>query len=194
MELTVFDYIYQYLDGEYKQTALEFVEFLHSENIKLVKENGYWKDKIYYMCRISNDPIVDNYILYVAIKDPDEPENNWTIWFEKHKCFGNESVEENVKRFAWEHIGHCGSCGSCNGGKTEVVFGESFDNVCDCIFRIDNAQLSDIPFLKELVYLRTGRFPKSLEQKLFEANERATKSTEKMSAPGTKGGRDERER
>lgn len=149
MSKNIFDYIEENLCGETKQTALEFAEFLYSSNIEFTKDNGYWKDKIYYLCKFK-----DEYVCFIAIKDPNEPENDWTIWFEDSEDFKDDSINEDTKVFAWEHIGHCGDCGSCGGGKIKNIFGKTFDDVCGCTFRIDNANKKDLPFLKNMVQLR----------------------------------------
>lgn len=54
----------------------------------------------------------------------------------------------------WKHINYCKQCGSCSGGKSKMVFGKVFDDVCGCTFRIDNPTSEDLPFLKEMVQTR----------------------------------------
>lgn len=178
MSKNIFDYIEENLCGETKQTALEFAEFLYSSNIEFIKDNGYWKDKIYYLCKFN-----DEYVCFIAIKDPEEPENNWTIWFEDSEDFKDDSIDKNTRVFAWGHIGHCGDCGSCNGGKTRNIFGQMFENVCSCTFRIDNPKLNDLPFLKNLVCLRI-RNP--LDSTLDDAFARSTLANGKSPMPNTK--------
>ena len=149
MSKNIFDYIEENLCGETKQTALEFAEFLYSSSIEFIRDNGYWKNKIYYLCKFN-----DEYVCFIAIKDPDEPENDWTIWSEDSNAYEDATINENVKNSAWEYVDHCGNCGSCGGGKTKNIFGKMFDDVCGCTFRIDNATESDLPFLKKMIELR----------------------------------------
>lgn len=149
MDKNIYDYIEENLCDETKQTALKFVEFLYSSNIEFIKDNGYWKDKIYYLCKFN-----DEYVCFIAIKDPDEPENDWTIWSEDSNAYEDATADNSVKNAAWKYVDHCGNCGSCGGGKTKNIFGKTFDDVCGCTFRIDNAKLSDMPFLKTMIELR----------------------------------------
>lgn len=137
------------LSGEMQQTALSFADFLLKNNIEFVKDNNYWKDKIYYLCKFKGE-----YVCFIAIKDPDEPENDWTIWSEDSNAYECETVDEKIKISAWRYVDHCGNCGSCGGGKTKNIFGKVFDRVCGCTFRIDNATQNDLPFLKKMVELR----------------------------------------
>lgn len=94
------------------------------------------------------------YELFIAIKDPDEPKNLWTVWSDDSKAYEASDVEEEIKNIAWNYVDHCGKCGSCGGGKHKVVFGKHFDSVCGCTFRVDNPTAFDLPFLKKMVELR----------------------------------------
>ena len=122
---------------------------MRENDIEFTKDNGYWKSKIYYIMEFKGECVC-----YIAIKDPDEPENLWTIWSDESKSYENPLVEEDIKKIAWKYIDHCGNCGSCGGGKSKVVFGRSFEKVCGCTFRIDNARRDAIPFLKKMIELR----------------------------------------
>ena len=154
MSKNIFDYIEENLYDETKQTALESVEFLYSRSIEFVKDNGYWKNKIYYLCKFNNE-----YVCFIAIKDPDEPENDWTIWSEDSNAYEDATADDSVKNAAWKYVDHCGNCGSCGGGKTKNIFGKTFDDVCGCTFRIDNVTESDLQFLKSRNNTKT---PKAL--------------------------------
>ncbi|WP_124100358.1 hypothetical protein [Ruminococcus sp. Marseille-P6503] len=112
--------------------------------MEFVKDNGYWKDKIYYLIKFR-----DECVCFIAIKDPDEPENLWTIWSDDSKAYEESSVEEDIKGIAWNHVNLCGNCGSCGGGRHKIIFGRSFEKVCGCTFRIDNPKVSDLPFFKK---------------------------------------------
>lgn len=149
MSKNIFDYIEENLCDETKQTALKFAEFLYSRSIEFIKDNGYWKNKIYYLCKFN-----DEYVCFIAIKDPDEPENDWTIWSEDSNAYAEEIADENIKNTAWKYVDHCGNCGSCGGGKAKNIFGKTFYDVCGCTFRIDNATERDLQFLKKMIELR----------------------------------------
>lgn len=149
MNKNIFDYIVEKLSGDMKQTALDYVNYLQDNCIEFIKDNGYWKEKIYYLCKFNGE-----YVCFIAIKDPDEPENDWTIWSEDSNAYADVAADDSVKSAAWKHVDHCGNCGSCGGGKAKNIFGKVFDDVCGCTFRIDNAIQSDLPFLKKMIELR----------------------------------------
>ena len=143
------DYINENLIDEAKAVALEFVAFLRNNNIQFYKDNGsYWKDKIYYWLKFKGECVA-----FIVIKDPDEPENLWTVWSDDSTAFSNDIMDNKIKNNAWKHIDFCGHCGSCSGGKNKIIFGREFDGVCGCTFRVDNPQRSDLPFLKKMVEL-----------------------------------------
>lgn len=142
------DYVEENLADGARQTALEFIDYLQTSGLEFVKDNGYWKDKIYYLIKFKNECVC-----FIAIKDPDEPKNLWTIWSDDTKAYEDSSVEEEIKSIAWKYVDHCGNCGSCGGGRHKIVFGKNFESVCRCTFRVDNPEESDLPFLKKMVEL-----------------------------------------
>ena len=149
MEKQIEEYIKENLIGKAQTTALEFVAFLRSNNIEFYKDNSScWKDKIYYWLKFKNECVA-----FIAIKDPDEPKNLWTVWSDDSKAFETDISDYNIKNTAWKYIDFCGHCGSCGGGKRKAVFGKEFSEVCGCTFRIDNPKQSDLPFLKKMVEL-----------------------------------------
>lgn len=149
MKKEIENYIEEGLTDRARQTALEFISYLRKNELEFVKDNGYWKDKIYYLIKFR-----DECVCFIGIKDPDEPENLWTVWSDDSKAYEDSSVEEDIKGIAWNHVDHCGNCGSCRGGRHKKIFGKGFERVCGCTFRIDNPKVSDLPFLKKMVELR----------------------------------------
>lgn len=93
-------------------------------------------------------------VCFIAIKAPDDPYHFCTVWPDDCKAYEDSSVAGEIKKFAWSHIDYCGNCGSCGGGKQKVIFGKTFENVCSCTFRVDNAQTRDLPFLKKIIDIR----------------------------------------
>lgn len=143
-------YIEENLSGEAKRTALELVEFLRDNELTFYKDTcDCWKDKIYYWVKLG-----DECVCFIAIKDPDELDNLWTIWSDDSSAYEDASVSNEIKNVGWQYVDHCGSCGSCGGGKEKIIFGRNFSRVCGCTFRIDNATQEDMPFLKTMVELR----------------------------------------
>ena len=141
------DYIKENLVGEDEAIALTFVTFLRNNNIEFYKDNGLcWKDKIYYWLKFNGECVA-----FIAINDPDEPENLWTVWSNDSAAFSTDIMDDEIKNIAWNHIDFCGNCGSCGGGKNKIIFGNEFNRVCGCTFRLDNPQWSTLPFLKKMV-------------------------------------------
>ena len=143
-------YIEGNLTGEMKKTALELVEYLKANGLTFYKDTcECWKDKIYYWVKLG-----DECVCFIAIKDPDEPDNLWTIWSDDSSAYEDASIRDEIKNIGWKYVDYCGNCGSCGGGKEKIIFGQRFPRVCGCTFRIDNAMQEDLPFLKN-----NGGFP-----------------------------------
>lgn len=152
MNKTIVDYIDENLNGDAKQTALDFVNFLKSKQLTFYKDMcDCWKDKIYYWVKFK-----DECVCFIAIADPDEPQNLWTVWSDESKLYEDYIVDEEIKTIAWKNIDLCGNCGSCGGGQSKKVFGKTFDRVCGCTFRIDNPTAKDIPFLEKMVEIKVN--------------------------------------
>jgi len=137
------------LSGEQQQTAAAFAAYLRSCGAEFIRDTGYWKDKIYFLVRAAGD-----YVCYIAIRDPDEPENLWTVWSDDTPSYETAAPSEEIAQTAWRYVDRCGHCGSCAGGRPKTVFGRRFDGVCGCTFRIDNAGADTLPFLREMADLR----------------------------------------
>lgn len=152
IELKIEDYIYRELCLDEQKIAMDFITFLKANQLTFYKDNGdYWKDKIYYWVKLKEECVC-----FIAINDPDEKDNQWTVWSDN---MGSEwlekyPVDNKIKEIAWKYVDHCGHCGSCGGGRHKVIFGKEFDDVCGCTFRIDNPHLTDLAFLKEMVEIR----------------------------------------
>ena len=150
MKEQIENYIDKNLSGEMKQTALDFVDYLKKNGLTFYRDNcDCWKEKIYYWVKFGEECVC-----FIAIKDPDEPENFWTVWSDESAAYENESVSDDVKVVGWSHVDLCGNCGSCGGRQGKVIFGRRFPSVCGCTFRIDNAVQNDLSFLKEMADLR----------------------------------------
>lgn len=151
-ELNIEYAIQRELSPEEQEVALEFVHFLKENQFSFFNDNGaYWKDKLYYWVKHK-----DICVCFIAIKNPDEECNHWTVWSEDmdSEWMETDSVDEEVKATAWQYVDHCGQCGSCGGGRRKAIFGKEFDDVCGCTFRIDNPKYKDLPFLKKMVEIR----------------------------------------
>ena len=157
MTMQIETHIEENLSGEAKRTALELVEFLRDNELIFYKDTcDCWKNKIYYWVKLGNECVC-----FIAIKDPDEPDNLWTVWSDNSKAYEDVAVSDEIKNFGWKYVDYCGNCGSCGGGKEKVIFGKRFPRVCGCTFRIDNAMRENLPFLKTMVVLRVRELQKS---------------------------------
>lgn len=145
------DYISEQLSLSDQKIALDFIEYLKNNEMEFVKDNGYWKDKIYYLVKYNT-----KFICFIAIKDPGEKDNNWTVWSDDmgSNCLEEFFLDKELKEIAWKYIDFCRNCGSCNGGRHKVIFGKEFNNICGCTFRIDNPNAEDLLFMKNMVEIR----------------------------------------
>jgi len=138
------------MTGEMQKTALAFIDYLYEKKLIFHKDDSdCWKHKDYYWV-LKNEECV----CYIAIMDQDEPENAWTVWSDESSEYENADVSDEIRNIGWKHIDFCGKCGSCSGGKEKIVFGKRFPRVCGCTFRIDNADVSELPFLKSMVDIK----------------------------------------
>ena len=150
MNSEIKSHIEAHLTGGMRETALAFVEYLRAQGLSFCRDTGdCWRDKIYYWVQRGNECIC-----FIAIADPDEPRNRWTVWSDDSPAYEDDTVPDGIKAVGWRHIGFCGSCGSCGGGRKKIIFGRKFSGVCGCTFRADNPAQEELTFLKEMVRLR----------------------------------------
>lgn len=146
-EPNIEDHILNELSADDRDIALDFINYLKDSRLTFYKDNcECWKDKIYYWVKCG-----DKCVCFIAINDPDEKDNRWTVWSDDMELPEKYPVSDSIKESAWQHIDHCGNCGSCGGGRSKEVFGRVFDNVCGCTFRVDNPDIDDLAFLKVMV-------------------------------------------
>lgn len=151
-DLNIKDYIHKELTSDEQEIALDFVDYLEDNHMTFYKDNcDCWKNKIYYWVKLDG-----KCVCFIAIKDPDEQDNHWTIWSDDMRCEGFEGyqVDNEIREIAWKHIDHCGHCGSCGGGRHKIIFGKEFNDVCGCTFRFDNPNSDDLLFLRKMVDIR----------------------------------------
>lgn len=151
LESQIEDYVMTELSSEEQKIALDFVTYLRNFNLEFEKDNGYWRDKIYYIIKYQG-----KCVCFISIKDPDEPENRWTVWSDDmgSEWLAEYPIEQEMKEVAWRHVDTCGNCGSCGGGRPKKIFGKEFPSVCGCTFRVDNPDENDLEFLKKMVEIR----------------------------------------
>ncbi len=141
--------IHRELVGNDQIVANELVKYLHENNLEFYRdESNCWKNKIYFWVKYQGACVC-----FIAINDPDEPDNRWTVWSADicSEYLSDKSVDETLKQVAFNSVDECGHCGSCGGGSSKIIFGREFDAVCGCTFRLDNPKLSDLPFIKYMI-------------------------------------------
>lgn len=82
------------------------------------------KDKIYCWLNFK-----DECVAFIVIKDPDKPENLWTVWSDDSTAFSNDIMDNKIKKNAWNPINFCSHCRSCRDGKNKIIFRREFDYV-----------------------------------------------------------------
>lgn len=138
------------LTGEMRETALKFTAFLKSHGLMFHRDrSGDWAEKIYYWVRSDK-----NCVCFIAVKDPDEPENAWTVWSDDSAAYEASLGDAETSEIGLKYVNRCEKCGACGGGRVKTVFGKRISGVCMCTFRVDNADLNGLPFLKTMVELR----------------------------------------
>jgi len=109
----------EFFAGDELKNALDFAEF--------VREN----DMIYdgeYEIRYKNE-------LACYIDTPTGQQKRWRVWTvgDYSDEFDGFPIDERTKEIARSNVVKCGNCDGCdrNPGKTEVIFGKEFINVCN---------------------------------------------------------------
>lgn len=157
-EPTILCDIRTYLSPDEQKHANAFVRYLLDLHLHFHRDTSpCWRDKRYWWVMDGRDCVC-----FIAIADPDEPGNRFTVWSDDMGDEAlNAAVNDRVRTLAWQHVDHCGRCGSCGGGRHKVIFGRTFDDVCGCTFRVDNPDADDLLFLEEIVRLRIIEIRKS---------------------------------
>lgn len=138
------------LTGEMRETALKFTAFLKSHGLMFHRDrSGDWAEKIYYWVRSDK-----NCVCFIAVKDPDEPENAWTVWSDDSAAYEAPLGDAGTSEIGLKYVNRCEKCGACGGGRVKTVFGKRISGVCMCTFHVDNADLNGLPFLKTMAELR----------------------------------------
>lgn len=147
MEITIRDYIKRELKEKDQKPALAYVDFLEENNLEIRKDNGeYWKDNIYYWILYK-----DICVAFIAIKDPTEPDTDWTVYSDdiKDEYLLEEYVTDDEKKIAFKHIDRC----RCGGGPKKM-FGEDVEWCCGTNFRFNAPTMEELPFMKKMVLLK----------------------------------------
>ena len=109
----------EFLAGDELKNALDFADFLRAN------EMIYNGD---YEIRCKGE-------LACYIDTPTELQKRWRIWTvgDYSNEYDGFPINESMKEIARSNVVKCGNCDGCNRkpGKTEVIFGKEFSNVCN---------------------------------------------------------------
>ena len=134
--------------SELKENTMNFIDFLNDNLMHFERIFGYWKNQHYYCVKYKNECVC--YILFNGTDDEKEfvP---LTIWSDDSgsEWYKDRKLNENMEKIAVRHIDYCVHCGSCSGGKSKIIFGKKYENVCRTTFRFINPSLSDFEVIKE---------------------------------------------
>lgn len=144
------------LFGNARKHALDFVAFLHANEMLCERGTGYWVDKHYWMIKHKGEYVC--FILFNGYGEKahkDEPAG-WIIWSDDSasNSFEDYPLDEHMKKTAWQNVDFCASCGSCGGGTRKTIFNKQFDGVCRTTFRFNNPDAETVEFVKKLVEIR----------------------------------------
>ncbi len=138
---------------EVKHNVLSFINFLVVNDMIFEKCGGYWENQNYYFVKYKNE-----YVCFILINGSGTEEKfaPFTVWSDDSgsKWYENVDLDDKVKSIAWENVDICEYCGSCSGGKSKLIFGKEFENVCRTTFRFVNPNENEFECLKKLIQLR----------------------------------------
>ena len=145
-EKRIEDTFYEYFTDDILKNALDFAEFLR---VNEMIYNGEYE--IHYKGNLA-----------CYINTPNDKERTWGVWTVGD--YSNEyegfPIDERTKEIAWANVVKCGNCEDCNRdpGKTEVIFGKEFVNVCNgtdsLAMRFVNPDAEAVECVKKMVDMR----------------------------------------
>ena len=132
------------LTGDVLKNALAFMEFLNANEIIQVEQH-----EMHYKGEC---------VCYIDTRNKQHLWIVWTAGDYSNECEGFP-IDEQTKEIAWAHANKCGNCEGtdCSPGKTKVIFGKEFTNICngaDVDMKFCNPDSEILEGLKKLVVLR----------------------------------------
>ena len=142
------DIMREHLSGDMLANALDFVAYMKSNDMSFKDGAVHYKDNaVCYMHFGTSE----------SGKEEDYP-NPWTIWMDGDYSEerADAPIGEQMKEFIWTNcINKCGNCGSdCSPGKSAVIFGKKFDNLCHVVIDLYKLDGETYHYLKPLVEMR----------------------------------------
>ena len=143
---TIKDKLKDTLSNDLLTDALDFMEFLDANEIIQAGEHDmHYKGKC---------------VCYI---DTRNESNSWIVWTEGDYSSEHENfpIDERIKEIAWKNVMKCGHCGDCDckPGKTKVIFGKEFSNICNADnvimnFMFTNPDAETLECVKKLIEMR----------------------------------------
>ena len=145
-EKRIEDAFNEFLTGDALKNALNFVEFLRGN--EMIYDGEY---EIHYKDKLA-----------CYINTPADGEHTWGVWTvgDYSSEYEDFTIDERTKEIAWANVVKCGNCDDCNRGpgKTEVIFGKEFANVCNgtdnLAMRFVNPDAEAVECVKKMVDMR----------------------------------------
>ena len=133
----------KFFNGAQLKNALDFEEFCRVN--KIVYDGEY---EMHYKGELT-----------CYIDTPTEQQKRWRIWTvgDYSTEYDGFPIDERTKKVAWSNVVKCGNCDGCDRdpGKTEVIFGKEFTNVCngknDLAMRFTNPDAETLECAKKMV-------------------------------------------
>ena len=148
------DLFNEFLTGDTLKNALDFAEFSRAnEMIYNGEYEMHYKDKL--VCYIDT---------------PNAEQHTWRVWTvgDYSNEYEGVPIDEHTKEIAWANIVFCGNCPDvdCDPGKTEVIFGKEFANVCNgtdnLAMRFVNPDGEAVECVKKMIEMRKGDILKDI--------------------------------
>jgi hypothetical protein len=140
------------LSGDKLQAALEFTTFLSENEMALSKS-------------FSPVSYKENAVCYMHLDDSNEFPGPWTIWPGGDFNCEDEAVPMNdsMKQITWDNVNVCTNCDSdCNAGKSRVVLGKEFENLCAAVVVFNQPSGETLQCLTKLILMRKNAIDRQL--------------------------------
>ena len=136
----------EFLTGDELKNALDFAEFLRANEMIY---NGEYEMHYKGECAC-------------YIDTPTELHRWWRVWTvgDYSNEYKGVPIDDRTKEIAWSNVVKCGNCDdvNCDPGKTEVIFGKEFANVCNGVdnlaMRFTNPNVEALECAKKMVEIK----------------------------------------
>jgi len=147
------DKIHEFLDGDLKEIALKFAEYLNESNLAPINVG---KDS----CKI---PYNEHHICMIQF----EP-NQWKFTF----FYGdyNSEFDQDFIKTVQKNLKFCSPCHDCTGALDAMIFGENYSNLCSQLtIQFTNPDNTTLENIKKLLEYCKDMIPNSKLYKSYHA-------------------------